>query len=149
MNVTEKSIIACSLVALASVLTIVTSVAYAAEANVSLERSALPSFISEALSNPKVLIAVSIQFLLGLGLGYYSAKVVKYILALVGILVLGSVLSVWSLGGSIEDYLSRFGSEAASLWPVIQGFLQTLGILTIGPITAGFILGVILAFMKK
>ncbi len=149
MNVAEKSVTICSLIVFAFIFTIISGIVYATEANVSPEEANLPSFISEALSNPKVLIAVLIQFLLGLGLGYFSAKVVKYILALVGILILGSILSVWSLGGSIEDYLSRFGSEAAGLWPVVQGFLQTLGILTIGPVTAGFILGVILAFMKK
>ncbi len=109
----------------------------------------LPEFISAALSNPKVLIAVLIQFLLGLGLGYFSVKVLKYILALIGILILGSVLSVWSLGGSIEDFLAKVGIEAQKLYPLIQSIMATLGILTVGPVAIGFILGIIAGSVKK
>lgn len=108
----------------------------------------LPSFLSDALKNPKVMLAVTIQFLMGLGLGYYSAKVIRYILALIGILILGSILSVWSLGGSAYDVISRMGEEAAKIYPVMQSILSALGILTIGPIAAGFILGVIIALRK-
>jgi len=108
----------------------------------------LPSFLSDALRNPKVMLAVAIQFLMGLGLGYYSAKVIRYILALIGILILGSILSIWSLGGSAYDVISRLGEEATKLYPVVQSVLSALGILTVGPIAAGFILGVIIALRK-
>ncbi len=108
----------------------------------------LPSFLNDALKNPKVMLAVAIQFLMGLGLGYYSAKVIRYILALIGILILGSILSIWSLGGSAYDVISRLGTEAAKIYPVVQSILSALGILTIGPIAAGFILGVIIALRK-
>ncbi len=108
----------------------------------------LPSFLSDALKNPKVMLAVAIQFLMGLGLGYYSAKVIRYILALIGILILGSILSIWSLGGSAYDVISRLGEEASKIYPVIQSVLSALGILTVGPIAAGFIVGVIIAMRK-
>ncbi len=106
-------------------------------------------FLTTALTNEKVLIAVTIQFLLGLGLGYYSAKVIKYLLALIGIVILGAVLSVWSLGGSIDDFLLKIGSQAHALLPMIEGFMATLGILTVGPVTVGFLLGLLIAISKK
>jgi len=105
--------------------------------------------ISEALKNPKILIALIIQFALGLGLGYVSVKALKYILAFIGILVLGSVLSVWSLGGSVEDFIANLGVQAQQLLPVIKNFLTTLGLLTVGPVSIGFIIGILLALVKK
>jgi uncharacterized membrane protein (Fun14 family) len=109
----------------------------------------IADFLTTALTNEKVLIAVTIQFLLGLGLGYYSAKVIKYLLALIGIVILGAVLSVWSLGGSIDDFLLKLGTQAHALMPVIEGFMATLGILTVGPVTVGFLLGLLIAISKK
>jgi uncharacterized membrane protein (Fun14 family) len=109
----------------------------------------IADFLTTALTNEKVLIAVTIQFLLGLGLGYYSAKVIKYLLALIGIVILGAVLSVWSLGGSIDDFLLKLGTQAHALMPVIEGFMATLGILTVGPVTVGFLLGLLIAISRK
>ena len=111
--------------------------------------SSLPPFIEEALSNPKVLIAIVIQFLLGLGLGYLSIKIIKYMLALIGIVILGAVLSVWSLGGSINDFLFKMGIESQKLMPVMMGVITTLGILTVGPVAVGFFIGLIIAAVKK
>ncbi len=105
--------------------------------------------VTKLLTNPKALIVILIQFLLGFALGYYSAKVVKYILALIAIIVLGSVLSVWSIGGNVNEFLTKLGTEAVRLWPVIQGILTTFGIMTVAPITVGFILGVVVAFTRK
>jgi len=105
--------------------------------------------IGKLLTNPKALVVILIQFLLGFALGYYSAKVVKYVLALIAIIVLGSVLSVWSIGGNVNEFLAKLGTEAVKLWPVIQGVLATFGIMTVAPITVGFILGVVAAFTRK
>ncbi len=105
--------------------------------------------VTKLLTNPKALIVILIQFFLGFALGYYSAKVVKYILALIAIIVLGSVLSVWSIGGNVNEFLTKLGTEAVKLWPVIQGILATFGIMTVAPITVGFILGVVVAFTRK
>ncbi len=131
-----------------AVLILIAPLVFAQTENQTATEVTLPSFLSDALKNPKVLLAVAIQFLMGLGLGYYSAKVIRYILALIGILILGSLLSIWSLGGSAYDVMTRLGEEAAKLYPVVQSVLSALGILTVGPIAAGFILGIILALRK-
>ncbi len=107
------------------------------------------ALLAKIFSNPKAFIAVAIQFILGFALGYYAARIIKYLLALIGIIVLGSVLSVWSIGGSVTGFLHKLGFEAMKLWPVVQGFLTTFGIMTIAPVTVGFILGAIAAFARK
>ena len=120
-----------------------------AETATNVTRGELPEFISAALSNPRVLVAILIQFLLGLGLGYFSVKVIKYILALIGILVLGSVLSVWSLGGNVDEFLTKIGIETQKALPLIKSIMATLGILTVGPVAIGFIIGIIAGSLKK
>ncbi len=107
------------------------------------ETPQLPSFLSDAISEPKVLVAVLIQFLLGLGLGYFSAKIAKYLVALIAIFILGSVLSVWSLGGSIEEFLSNLGYTAKELLDAIKEIVKIMGLLTIGPIAIGLIIGIL------
>ena len=104
--------------------------------------------ISQASSNPKVLLAFTIQLLMGLGLGYVSVKVAKYIFLFIGILILGSVLSVWSLGESIEGFITNLGSQAMQFVPYIKNLLTMLGILTVGPITIGFIIGFLIGLRK-
>ncbi|RLF15203.1 MAG: hypothetical protein DRJ66_04765 [Thermoprotei archaeon] len=125
------------------------STSYTCIAQSNSEGSQIPELVSNALSNPKVLVTIAIQFLLGLSLGYFSVKVIKYILALIGILILGSFLSVWSLGGSIDEFLLRIGVEAQKVLPLIRDLLSTLGILTIGPVTIGFIAGIIVGSLRK
>jgi len=109
----------------------------------------LPEFISNALSNPKVLIAIGIQFALGLALGYFSVKVLKYILALIGVLILGSILSVWSLGGNINELISSIGVEVQKVLPLIKRVVSALGIFTIGPVAVGFLIGLIIGSTRK
>jgi len=105
--------------------------------------------ISMLFTNPKIALTVMIQIALGFALGYFSVKIIKYILALIGIIVLGSVMSVWSIGGSIESFLAKLGGTALQLKPVIMNLLTTLGVLTIGPVTIGFILGLIIGFIRR
>jgi len=105
--------------------------------------------LSTASSNPYVAISLIIQILLGFALGYFSVKVFKYILAFIGILVLGSVLNVWSFGGSIEETIYKYYEGLKDVIPVIKNLLITLGILTVGPVSIGFILGLIVGFMRK
>ena len=123
---------------------LLSSISYAKGTNES-----LPEFISNALSNPKVLIAIGVQFALGLALGYFSVKVLKYILALVGVLILGSILSVWSLGGDINELISSIGVEVQKVLPLIKSIISALGILTIGPVAVGFLVGVIIGSIRK
>ncbi|RLE60004.1 MAG: hypothetical protein DRJ32_03630 [Thermoprotei archaeon] len=101
------------------------------------------------LSNPRVALSIVIQVLLGFALGYVSVKVVRYILAFLGLIVLGSVLSVWSVGGSVDAFLAQVSETALQLKPIILNLLTTLGILTVGPVTVGFVLGLIVGFLRK
>ena len=107
--------------------------------------------ISEAIKEPRVAIALAIQFFLGLGLGYVSAKVLKYIVAFIVILVLGMMLNVWSIGGasSTEEALRAITEKWREVWPLLKDMLTTLGIMTVGPVSIGFILGALIAFMRK
>lgn len=102
-----------------------------------------------SLSNPKVLVAVVIQLIMGFALGYLTVKVAKYILAFIGILVLGAILSVWSLGESVEETILNISSELQQVIPLVKDFLITLGILAAGPVTLGFILGLLVGLMRK
>ncbi len=104
--------------------------------------------LEDVIRNPRMLIVMGIQFMMGLGLGYYASKALKYILALIAILVLGTVLSVWSIGSSPESFLTELYINFRELIPYILTFLQLLGIMTIGPVTLGFIVGVLLAIRK-
>jgi len=126
-----------------------TSIVLAASNASQVKGTDVGSVLSKMLTNTKVLIAVSVQFLLGLGLGYYSAKVIKYVLALIAIVIIGAVLSVWSIGGSVDEFVSKLGTEAQYALPLIKSFMATLGILTVGPITVGFLLGLLIAFTRK
>jgi uncharacterized membrane protein (Fun14 family) len=96
-------------------------------------------------SQPQTLAVVWVQFLLGLGLGYVSVKALKYVLAFIAILVLGTFLSVWSLGATPSAVLQNLGSAAA----LAKDFAIALGLMTIGPVSVGFVVGAILGLMKK
>ena len=121
----------------------------AAQNNTTATNTTVTDILSKAMSNPKVAISMLIQFLLGLALGYYSAKIAKYLLAWIGVIIIGALLSVWSLGGSVEDILTKLGLEAKKLLPIIRDFLTALGVLTVGPVAIGFILGLIIGVTRK
>ena len=104
---------------------------------------------SVALSNPRVAVAIGIEVILGAALGYLMAKMAKYILAFIALLVVGAILNLWSLGESIEEFLMRIGTTAAELKDVILGFINMLGLLMVGPVTLGFFIGLIIGMLKK
>jgi len=137
------SIKAIVLIVLIVILTFIFSIV-SAQAQVN-----LTELISEALKNPKVLVVVVIQFLMGLGLGYFSFKVWKYLVALIAIIVLGNVLTIWSLGSSPESFLGQLYETFKQFLPNLIAFIQLLGIMTVGPVTIGFIVGIILAIIRK
>jgi hypothetical protein len=137
------SIKAIVLIVLIVILTFIFSIV-SAQAQVN-----LTDLLSEALKNPKVLVVVVIQFLMGLGLGYFSFKVWKYLVALIAIIVLGNVLTIWSLGSSPESFLGQLYESFKQFLPNIIAFIQLLGIMTVGPVTIGFIVGIILAIIRK
>ena len=107
------------------------------------------NFLFTALSNPKVAVAIVVEVMLGAALGYIMAKMAKYIFAFIALLVIGAILNVWSLGGSIEDFLTKLGISASKLKDIALGFINTLGLLMVGPVTLGFFIGLILGVLKK
>lgn len=113
------------------------------------ENASVINILSTVMSNPNLTLAILIQILLGFALGYIMIKMAKYIIAFIGILIIGALLNVWSLGLSIENLLSNFGSEALKMKDLIMSLITTLGILTVGPVTLGFILGLVIGLMKK
>lgn len=101
--------------------------------------------VETILADPKVSAAIIIQFLMGLGLGYFAVKALKYVVAFIAILVLGSFLSVWSLGGSVESSLQMLGEVASA----VKGLLTVLGVMTVGPVSVGFIVGALISLLRK
>lgn len=101
--------------------------------------------IMDLMLNPPSALGIFVQFLLGLVLGYISAKIFKYALALIAILVLGSIISVWSLGSLSSETLNKIGTTLEITKTLISAFAAIL----IGPIAIGFIIGVIIGFIKK
>ena len=107
------------------------------------------NIIKVMISNPIAAVSLIIQFLLGFGLGYVAAKTLKYILAFVGILVLGAFLNAWSFGKTPEEALKNLGLELAKLKDFAIRLASALGLLTLGVTTIGFIVGAIVAWLKK
>ncbi|MEM1645983.1 MAG: hypothetical protein QXL96_08995 [Ignisphaera sp.] len=101
--------------------------------------------ISALLSQPSTLVVVAIQFFLGLGLGYISIKILKYIIAFLAIIILGTFLSIWSLGLTPIEVFSTLGlaAEAAKKLAIV------LGLLSMGPVSIGFVIGIVIGLIKK
>ncbi|MEM0025731.1 MAG: hypothetical protein QXM42_01890 [Zestosphaera sp.] len=133
----------------ASLILLATLVRVGATNNVSGSPDTLSDIISELMSNPKFYTSSFIQFLMGFLVGYFSFKVIKYVIALLITLVIGSFLSVWSLGDSLTTLLSRLFPEVVNAMPYILTALQTLGIIIVGPIAAGFIIGALVGLMRR
>jgi hypothetical protein len=102
--------------------------------------------IIELLSNPKTFIIFLVQLGLGFGLGYFSMKALKYIIAIVCLLTIGVLLNIWQFGG-LQGLLEKTGytMDFAQLIAMLTALASLLGILTILPMGIGFFLGVIVA----
>ena len=103
----------------------------------------------QALQNPALIAVFAVQLLLGVALGYIAVKAFKYVLAFIMILVTGTVLNVWSLGLSLEKLSSELGEYALQARDIIFKFAGTLGLLTVGPVTVGFLIGALAAWLRK
>ncbi len=101
------------------------------------------------LSSPRVAIAIGVEILLSAVLGYVMARMARYILAFIALLVIGALLNVWSLGGSVEDFLVKIGVTASQFKDLVLGFINTLGLLMVGPVTLGFFIGLITGLLRK
>jgi len=109
----------------------------------------LNHIITAMVSNPYMAASIIIQLVLGIALGYVSVKVLKYVLAFIGILVLGAFLNVWSLGGSLQTALQNYYQQFQQIEPALKKMMATLGLLTVGPVSIGFIIGIIIGVVKK
>jgi len=112
-------------------------------------QNGLSDVLSEVFSNPMTVLIFCIQFGLGLGLGYFSVKALKYIIAIICILALGAVLNIWQFGG-LENFLERLNIpvEPTQITLFLTTIVELLGILTILPMGVGFLLGAIAAATK-
>ncbi len=106
------------------------------------------NMIIPALTAPSTAIIFIIELILGIGLGYFSAKIALYILALIGIILVGVLLNAWQAQISLGTTLSNLGLTWNQVAPVITALIVMLGITTVLPITLGFIIGVVIAVFR-
>ncbi|MGC8564577.1 MAG: hypothetical protein ACP5LZ_06810 [Fervidicoccaceae archaeon] len=105
------------------------------------------SSIDLLTSNPKLLISIGIQLILGILLGYILAKAFKYIIAFILVLIAGIVLNVWSLSGS-GDYFQKITGSKEYLQYFIE-LAKLMSVLLVGPVMAGFVIGLIIGWLHK
>jgi uncharacterized membrane protein (Fun14 family) len=122
-------------------------VGLAAAANVT--NATLVENIAFFASNPAVLASFVIQFLLGLGAGYYMAKIAKYIVALIAIFILGALIGAWGVSGSVEEALKNLGASVAESKDAIISIMKAFGFVLVGPTAIGFIVGILLGLLRK
>lgn len=111
----------------------------------------LGSLVLSMFSNPSSLMVFLIELALGFGLGYFSAKAIKYFLAIVGIFFVGVILNVWAAPGleaSLSQQLSSLGLEWSNIYIVITSIIYVIGLTTVLPITVGFIIGIVMAVAR-
>ena len=107
----------------------------------------MPSLITSLLTSPTVLITFFIQFALGLGLGYLSVKVAKYLIALLAIFIVGVLLNIWQ-SANLQDMVGGLSLQWSKVYPVIQALIVLVGLTTVLPITLGFVIGFVVALQK-
>ena len=110
--------------------------------------SSLANLIELAQTNPQLAVAIIIQLLLGFAAGYYMAKVAKYVMALVGVFVLGSLIGAWGASGSVDDVMSRI-QNIAEFKDMAMNIIKMFGFLMVGPTAIGFLAGLILGLTRK
>ena len=104
--------------------------------------------MNQIIRSNRALLTSLIQFLMGFGLGYYGSKAIKYILATLGVLIIGSLLSIWSINNNLRETLPGLKTEVSKTTTLLKDILASIGILTIGPLSVGFILGLIIGVNK-
>ncbi len=109
----------------------------------------LQGIVQTIMSNPQTATVMLIEFLLGFGLGYTAIKALKYILSFIGILLLGSTLSIWSIGANSTEIAEKLGIEVKQLLPLLKGLMTAFGTIIVGPASIGAIVGIIVATIRK
>ncbi|MEB3774128.1 MAG: hypothetical protein GSR86_04280 [Desulfurococcales archaeon] len=107
----------------------------------------LSDMIETASGDPMVAAALLVNFLVGLGLGYLTVKIAKYIAAAVGLIAALVAFNVWVYGNSMDNIapLKRIAEEMSG--EVKQALIETaklLGLMTLSPLTIGFIVGAVI-----
>jgi hypothetical protein len=97
------------------------------------------------LLQPQVLVAVLVNFLLGLGLGYVSFRALKYVLAFVAMLLLGFFLSNAISGVAPSNVLQEVSTAASEL----RGLATVFYLTVFGPIPFGFLVGALIALARE
>jgi hypothetical protein len=105
------------------------------------------SLITSLFTSPTVLITFFIEFALGIGLGYLSVKVAKYIIALLAIFIVGVLLNVWQ-SGTLQDIVGDLNLQWTKVYPVIQALLIIVGLTTVLPVTLGFVIGFVVGIQR-
>lgn len=109
----------------------------------------IAGIVGTIMTNPQTGTVMLIEFLLGFGLGYTAVKALRYILAFIGILLLGSALSVWSIGANSAEIAEKIGMEVKQLLPLLKGLMTVFGTIVVGPASVGVLVGIIVASIKK
>lgn len=126
--------------ALVMVLFSLTSVAFAQDGGTLDDLLAL-------FKNPIIIMLFIAQVIIGFGLGYFSMKALKYILAIVALLIVGVLLNIWQFGG-IEGFLSQLGIQWSEVVALLYSVSTVIGIMIVLPVAIGFCLGIIVAVFK-
>ena len=109
------------------------------------------SLLSSLFTVPSSLITFVIELALGFGVGYFSVKVFKYMIALIGIFIIGIFLNVWQssqLSSSIQEQLTKLGLNWGHVYPLLMSIIYRLGLTTVLPITLGLVIGLVIAATK-
>jgi len=105
-------------------------------------------FILSLFGNPSVLLVFGIELLLGIGLGYFAIKALKYVIAVILILAVGLLLNIWQAPNILQTIQGQLGIPMNQLWSIMLSIVYAFGLTTVLPITLGFIIGVILAIVR-
>lgn len=106
-----------------------------------------PSLIASLFTSPTVLITFFIEFALGIGLGFLSVKVAKYIIALLAIFIVGVLLNVWQ-SGTLQDLVAGLNLQWSKVYPVFQALIIIVGLTTVLPVTLGFVIGFVVGLQR-
>ena len=129
------------------ILVVLTLIAQTAVAHGQISVKDLPSIVASLITNPASLITFFIELALGIGLGYFSVKVAKYLLALVAIFVVGVLLNILQ-SGNLQGIMEELKLQWSTVYPVLQSLIVLVGLTTVLPITLGFIIGFIIGLQR-
>ena len=108
------------------------------------------NYILSLLGNPSVLLIFGIELLLGIGLGYFAIKALKYVVAIILILALGIILNIWQSPSILRTVQEQLGGiiGLSQLSSVMLSLVYAFGLTTVVPMTLGFIIGIILGIIR-